>query len=210
VSGERVTRATHPQGTETTLVAPALDQRITRLPPGGRATVEGEIVYVADGEAVLRCEDEEHRLTPETGAFADGEIEAATQLELVRVRVRPDSKPTTPPVVRYADQEPESAGIGREFRLLAGCTAATQFVGVVPPGRAPMHSHPYDEVAYIVDGEGVLHWEDGTSVPVRRGSCIHFPRLVTHSLENVGQAPLRVMGVFHPAGSPASRAYEEG
>ena len=54
-------------------------------------------------------------------------------------------------------------------------------------------------------GAGAVHWEDGTSVAVARGSCIHFPRLVSHSLENRGSSPLRVMGVFHPAGSPAAR-----
>jgi mannose-6-phosphate isomerase-like protein (cupin superfamily) len=71
-----------------------------------------------------------------------------------------------------------------------------------------MHNHPYDELAYVVEGEGVLHWEDGTSMPVAAGSCIYFPRLVFHSLENVGDPPIRIMGVFHPAGSPADRVAE--
>ena len=66
-----------------------------------------------------------------------------------------------------------------------------------------MHNHPYDEVVYVVEGEGVLHWEDGTDVPVRAGSCIFFPRLVFHSLENTGTTELRIMGVIRPADSPA-------
>ena len=34
---------------------------------------------------------------------------------------------------------------------------ATQFVGEIPPGRAPEHSHPYDEVVLILHGHGVAH-----------------------------------------------------
>jgi uncharacterized cupin superfamily protein len=50
----------------------------------------------------------------------------------------------------------------RRFRVLfgpgTGCTAATQCVGEIPPGRAPEHSHhPYDEVVAILEGAGVLH-----------------------------------------------------
>jgi mannose-6-phosphate isomerase-like protein (cupin superfamily) len=85
----------------------------------------------------------------------------------------------------------------------------TQFVGTIPPGRAGMHSHTYDEVVYVLEGEGVLHIDGGGSTPIARGSCIHLPPLLEHSLENVGQAPLRVLGVFHPSGDPASRATED-
>ena len=41
----------------------------------------------------------------------------------------------------------------------AGAAAAprsTQFIGLVPPGRAPDHFHTYDEVIYVLDGEGTL------------------------------------------------------
>jgi mannose-6-phosphate isomerase-like protein (cupin superfamily) len=117
--------------------------------------------------------------------------------------------PDRPVTAALDDQAAEDAGIGRHFRLLVGpahgCQSATQFVGYVPPGRAKMHNHPYDEVALIVEGTGVLHWHDGGSEPVERGSCISFPRLVFHSLENVGDRPIRIMGVFTPAGSPADR-----
>jgi quercetin dioxygenase-like cupin family protein len=83
----------------------------------------------------------------------------------------------------------------------------TQFYGVIAPGRAPDHSHVYDEVIYVLEGEGVLHG-DGVDKPVSAGSCIHLPPLFVHSLENSGDAPMRIVAVFHPAGDPASRAYE--
>ena len=60
----------------------------------------------------------------------------------------------------------------------------------------------------MLEGEGVLHTEDGRDEPVSPGSCIHLPPLLVHSLENSGDSPMRIVAVFHPAGDPASREYE--
>jgi quercetin dioxygenase-like cupin family protein len=96
----------------------------------------------------------------------------------------------------------------RRFRVLFGpghgCSAATQFVGEIPPGRAPEHSHPYDEMVLVLEGEGVLHAGAGDR-PLVPGSCVHLPPGEPHCLENTGRATLRVLGVFHPGGSPASK-----
>ena len=78
-------------------------------------------------------------------------------------------------------------------------------LGIIDPSRAPDHGHVYDEVIYVVEGEGTLHL-DGTDTPIGPGSCIHLPPLVEHCLENHGPGPMRVLGVFHPAGDPAGRA----
>ena len=208
-------------GCATTLRTPVLEQLVKSVAPSRRLvrTVQdrSEVVFVTAGTGLLRLEGAEHPLTPETAAFVpareDAELEASADeaLELLVVRTPGDERadPARPTTVSLAEREAEDAGIGREFRLLVGpehgLRSATQFVGYVPPGRARMHNHPYDEVAYVLEGEGVVHWRDGESVPVERGSCIHFPRLVFHSLENVGDRPIRIMGVFHPAGSPADR-----
>jgi mannose-6-phosphate isomerase-like protein (cupin superfamily) len=113
--------------------------------------------------------------------------------------------------VRHADRPAQPASPNREFRLLVhedtGCPDLTQFVGVIPPGKAGFHSHTYDEVVYVIEGEGVLHI-DGTETPIGRGSCIHLPPLEEHCLENTGSGPMRVLGVFHPSGDPASRAFD--
>jgi mannose-6-phosphate isomerase-like protein (cupin superfamily) len=113
--------------------------------------------------------------------------------------------------VRVADQPILPAGKDREFRFVinpeAGCQDVTQFVGMIPPGRAPTHHHLYDEVIYVLDGSGVLHLEGQSDVPISTGSCIHLPPPVQHCLENTGDRPLHVLGVFHPAGS-AAEAYE--
>jgi quercetin dioxygenase-like cupin family protein len=108
-------------------------------------------------------------------------------------------------------QPPLEAGADREFRYVVnqdvGCLDVTQSVGVIPPGRAPTHSHSYDEIVYIIDGEGILHL-GGQERVIGPGSAMHLPPLVEHCLENTGKGSMRVLGVFHPSGDPASRAYE--
>ena len=103
--------------------------------------------------------------------------------------------------MRYADQPTLPASGDREFRYLVtdevGCRDATQFYGVIAPGRAPDHSHVYDEVIYVLEGEGVLH-SDGEDRPVSAGSCIHLPPFFVHSLENSGDTPMRIVATFHP------------
>ncbi|MGH3157290.1 MAG: cupin domain-containing protein [Streptosporangiaceae bacterium] len=96
----------------------------------------------------------------------------------------------------------------RRFRLLfgpgRGCEAATQFVGEIPPGRAPVHMHIYDEVVLILAGKGVAH-VGAEERPLTPGSCLHLAPGTPHCLENTGRDTLRVLGVFHPGGSPAAK-----
>lgn len=200
-----------------------LEQRILRFAPG-RSTQRGgeireEVLFVISGAGALVLGGTAYPLEPETGAFvAPGEryeIDNPGPDDLVVVSVlalEPNGEGRTEPrraVVRLADQTPHPAGKDREFRYVvnqeAGCRTVTQFVGSIPPGRAKWHYHEYEEVAFILGGEGVLHI-GGQELPVTAGSCIHFPRLEPHILENVGGGPLRVLGVFHPAGDP-SMAY---
>src|SRR2546426_631929 len=117
-------------------------------------------------------------------------------------------------VIRFAPgrSKPRTLDSAQQVRYLAdeevGSHDATQFLGVIDPSRAPAHGHVYDEVIYVVEGEGTLHL-DGQSTPIAAGSCIHLPPQIAHCLENHGPGPMRVLGVFHPAGDPAGRAFEE-
>jgi mannose-6-phosphate isomerase-like protein (cupin superfamily) len=201
----------------------ALEQRVIRFAPGrSRARGGGrreELLFAVSGSATLHLGASEHLLEPETGVFVPPgeryEIENEGPDELVLVSVlalEPEDgaeERPQPGAVRLAEQPAHPAGKDREFRYVAneevGCRTVTQFVGSIPPGRAKPHYHTYEEVAYILAGEGVLHMGGETS-NVRAGSCIHFPAREPHILENVGSKTLRVLGVFHPAGDP-SMAY---
>ena len=201
-----------------------LEQRVIRFGAGRSQPQKLEglqgILYVVAGRATLHADGETHELEPEAGAYLrPGEhfvIDNPGPEELVAVLVTtwpPDGMLAVPNprVVRYGERPTLPAGKDREFRYLVhrdtGSPDVTQFIGTIPPGRAPTHSHVYDEVIYVLAGEGTVHVE-GRTFPIYAGTCMHLPPLVEHALENGGDTPMRVLGVFHPSGSPASKAYE--
>jgi len=205
--------------------AEQLLQRVMRFGQGrSRSRVaeeRDEIGYVVSGSGRLTLDAESHQLEPDMGFYVRAgesyEIDNTGGSDLVVVSVtapEPSGElPYTRKVtVRVADQPVLPAGKDREFRFVinpdAGCADVTQFVGMIPPGRAPTHYHLYDEVIYVLDGEGVLHIDGQPDTPIEAGTCIYLPPPTQHCLENTGPIPLRVLGVFHPAGS-ASEAYED-
>jgi mannose-6-phosphate isomerase-like protein (cupin superfamily) len=199
-----------------------LEQRVLRFAPGRSLERSNddrqEVLYVARGRGTLHLEGREYELEPESGVFiAPGEtytVDDAGPGELLVISVTaPESElgvgANRRVLVRYAEQPALPASPNREFRYLvnqdAGCLDMTQFVGVIPPSRAPLHSHTYDEVVFILEGDGVYHIGED-EIPMGPGTCIHLPPLVLHCLENTGTTDMRVLGVFHPSGDPASRA----
>lgn len=121
------------------------------------------------------------------------------------VRAPHDTRPFR--TVRESDREVIPTG-DRTFRLLVnqdlGAGRVTQFIGVIPHGRAPMHHHSYEEAIYIIEGEGRVWTKEGNA-HIRSGSSIYLPRGVSHCIENTGASNIRLLGVFHPSGSPAVR-----
>ena len=111
------------------------------------------------------------------------------------------------PVVRLSERRSLTTG-DRWYRVLVdheiGSEQVTQFVGSIPPGRAPDHFHEYEEVLFILRGNGRM-WAGETSTAIGPGSCINLPRRQVHCVENLGPGELRLLGVFYPAGSPAVR-----
>jgi mannose-6-phosphate isomerase-like protein (cupin superfamily) len=201
-----------------------LEQRVTRYAPG-RSLPRGdaerdEILYAVSGSGTLELDGDSHDLQPESGAYVRaGETYVVDnpgpdELLIVSTTVPVEHayRPPREVIVRFADRPELRADAKRTFRYLvnqdAGCMDATQFVGIVEPCRAPDHSHTYDEVGYIVAGEGFAHI-GGESVPLRPGSCFHLPPEQVHCIENTGPGVMRILGVFHPSGDPASRAYED-
>jgi mannose-6-phosphate isomerase-like protein (cupin superfamily) len=200
-----------------------LEQRVLGFAPG-RSLPRGEegrdeILYVVAGAGTLRLDGGEHELEPETGVYVrSGETWAVenpgpAELRLVSVTVPAQrSNGERRVTVRFDDQRELRADAKRSFRYLvnqeAGCADATQFVGLVQPYRAPDHAHSYDELGYIVEGRGYAHIE-GESLPLGPGSTFHLPPEQVHCIENVGPGVMRILGVFHPSGDPASRTYDE-
>jgi len=215
------TGASHKLLLDTGTNGPGLVRRLVTVPPGGRFTgtagAAGELWFVLEGSARLEVDgtagpelgqDRGLWMPPgaayELAAAGTGEL----RLDIVTLPAAgqaPDSP--TPLVQDLAACDVETTG-DRKFRVLfgpgRGCSVATQFVGEIPPGRAPEHSHPYDEVVLILAGEGVARI-GGSQHALAPGTCLHLPPGLAHCLENTGAAILRVLGVFHPADSPAAK-----
>lgn len=110
-------------------------------------------------------------------------------------------------MIRLADRRAAPTA-DRWYRVLVdhevGSEQVTQFVGSIPPGRAPDHFHEYEEVLFILRGTGRM-WAAETNTSIGPGSCIYLPKGQVHCVENTGEGELRLLGVFYPAGSPSVR-----
>src|SRR2546426_473082 len=202
-----------------------LEQRLIRFAAGRSAerTLAGqqEVLYIVDGRGRLDLDGRTHELEPNMGVYlAAGETYAVENngpqdlhvLSVLASEDRAEAGGERKVTVRFDDQPELEASIERSFRYLvnedAGCFDVTQFMGIVQPSKAPFHSHTYDEVGYIVAGEGIAH-VGGRSFPLRPGSCFHLPPNEVHCIENAGDGPMHILGVFHPSGSPANRLAHE-
>jgi mannose-6-phosphate isomerase-like protein (cupin superfamily) len=200
--------------------------RLLRAEPGARAARDTdaahELLFVLSGRGRLIAADGEHDLEPETGALLrEGERyelanDGPEDLLIVAVALHeplPGEAAARTRLSRLADQAAQSATGERQFRIVFdpgnGCPSATQFVGYIPVGAAPPHYHLYDEVIYVLEGDGVMHM-NAEQTPLRAGSCIHLPARTVHTLANSGPGIMRVLGVFRPAGSPAAAFYPDG
>jgi quercetin dioxygenase-like cupin family protein len=197
-------------------------QRVLRFSPGrsrGRLeTASDEVLYVLSGVGRVTLDGSSHRVGAGSGAFvAAGTpwlLDADEEMVVLSVLVHdPEPASGRHAVVQIAADETHAATAGRQFALgigpAVGCDTVTQFVGFIPPGRAPDHFHRYDEVVYVLAGRGSLHIGGETS-ELRPGACVHLPARLVHSLENEGDGEMLVLGVFRPAGSPAEAYYPDG
>jgi mannose-6-phosphate isomerase-like protein (cupin superfamily) len=170
-----------------------------------------ELVFVLSGTGNAVIAGDERALRPGISLSipAGTSWTASGDARAISVLVHDPDPSDGPAVVDCDEVEKGTATAGRQFVLGAPCASATQFIGLIPAGRAPDHFHYYDEVIYVLEGEGYLD-VSGEQAPIRPGTCIHLPKTLVHSLANTGKGDMRVLGVFRPAGSPAEAYYPDG
>jgi len=207
--------------------AQAISLRVLEFGPGTSPVISDrasdEVIYVLEGECVVLIDDHAYEVGPETGVYVRPgqtmrvENPAADFVRFVSsqcpeetmdaVALNHTIKTDLPPIVKLSERRALPTA-DRWYRVLVddeiGSEQVTQFVGSIPPGRAPDHFHEYEEVLFILRGEGRM-WAGETNAPIGPGSCIYLPRRQVHCVENTGSGELRLLGVFYPAGSPAVR-----
>ena len=204
------------------------------LSPGLRNREADEVLYLledledegASNACTIFIDGVAHEVGPQTGVYlrpgqalvvlthGDGPIrfvsvqcpeEALAGTIVSALDQRAPSEVT--PIVKLSDRRALPTA-DRWYRVLVdhevGSEQVTQFVGSIPPGRAPDHFHEYEEVLFILRGQGRM-WAGETNTPIGPGSCVYLPRRQPHCVENTGEGELRLLGVFYPAGSPAVR-----
>ena len=204
-----------------------LVRRLVSVAPGSRfegaAASGGELWFVIAGSGRLDADGlRGTAVGPEAGVWVppgsvyrlDAGDDVPSLLDAVALPAAAPGEPGAPEagparVSQLRDCEVERTG-DRRFRVVLGpgrgCEAATQFVGEIPPGRAPEHSHPYDEMVLVLEGEGVAHVRGGGGDrALAPGTRLHLPPGQPHCLGNTGTGTLVVLGVFHPGGSPAQK-----
>ena len=170
------------------LAGDAVSLRVTRGPASLRSETEDEVLY---------------DLARDTGIYVPAGAAFTLAPDTTYISVRcPSSGGEAVQVVSLTDRPLQRTG-DRWYRELIEAEV-TQFVGIIPPGRAPDHFHLYEEVICILDGSGFM-WAGDSKTPISRGSCIYLPIRQRHCVENSGPGDLRLVGVFYPAGSPAVR-----
>jgi len=212
-----------------------LVQRVFRFDVGTTPELKNEtseeVMFVVSGSGEAVVGGQSHMLTPSTGLLAPPGVPyffcnpGPYPLELVSVlSPQPDRPASVPPspkawevgprgvTVHESQEAPLPAGDDRYFKLMIdprhGSKYVTQFIGFIEKSRAPFHTHTYEEVIYVLGGEGMVHIED-RDYPIRAGSSIYLPPGARHCLENGGGETLRLLGVFCPAGSPADNKIVE-
>lgn len=199
------------------------------LSPGLRNADCDEVLYVLEGSGIAYLDGhafevgqdvglhvrpgvslalENHGTRPVTLASARCPDDGTPAIfEAARTRPPEGASPPSDMVSRLADRPAEPASDGRSYQVVIDASGSgapvTQFVGAIPPGRAPDHFHEYEEVLVVLEGHGRA-WLGGENTPIAPGSCVFLPPRQVHCVENLGVEPLRLLGVFYPSGSPAA------
>jgi len=210
--------------------ANAISLRILEFGPGTSPVLRNrecdEVIYVLDGRCTVVIDGNDYQVEPETGVylrpgqmlsvensgndvarFVSSQCPEETFAAFIDLQQPESAREQSNPIVRLADRRALPTA-DRWYRVLVddeiGSEQVTQFVGSIPPGRAPDHFHEYEEVLFILRGKGRM-WAGETNTPISPGSCIYLPRRQSHCVENTGDGELRLLGIFYPAGSPAVR-----
>ena len=77
-----------------------------------------------------------------------------------------------------------------------GREAVVAHVEIAPGARAGRHTHPGDEISYIIEGEGELLIEGQPPRKIKAGDGFVVPAGAKHDAHNTGTRPLKLAGVY--------------
>ena len=89
-----------------------------------------------------------------------------------------------------------------------GREAVIARVEIAPGAYAGRHTHPGEEISYILEGQGEILVEGQPALNVKPGDSFIIPSGAKHDAHNTGVQPLRLVGVYivdknQPLATPA-------
>lgn len=92
---------------------------------------------------------------------------------------------------------------------IPGREAVVARVEIAPGGVAGWHTHPGDEISYVMDGAAVLMVAGQPPRQIAAGEAFVIPAGVVHSAKNEGASAIKLVGVYvvekgQPLATPAS------
>jgi len=98
--------------------------------------------------------------------------------------------------------------VGRADVSVPGREAVVARVEVAPGAKAGRHTHPGDEISYVIEGEATLLIDGQAPRTVKAGESFVIPAGVVHDAHNDSAAPIKLVGVYvvekgKPLASPA-------
>jgi len=77
-----------------------------------------------------------------------------------------------------------------------GREAVVARVEIDPGAAAGRHSHPGDEISYVLEGEGELRIDGEDPRRVKAGDAFVIPANTVHDALNTGSVPMKLVGVY--------------
>jgi len=96
--------------------------------------------------------------------------------------------PQKPAIQRTVVERADVSVPGRE--------AVIARIEIAPGGRAGRHTHPGDEISYVVEGQGEILIEGRPPRNVKAGDGFVIPGGSKHDAHNTGASPLKMIGVY--------------
>ena len=98
--------------------------------------------------------------------------------------------------------------VGKADVSVPGREAVVARVEVAPGAKAGRHTHPGDEISYVIEGEATLLVDGQPPRQVKAGESFVIPAGTVHDAHNNGSTPIKLVGVYvvekgKPLASPA-------
>lgn len=99
--------------------------------------------------------------------------------------------------------------VGRADVSVPGREAVVARVEVAPGAKAGRHTHPGDEISYVLEGESTLIIDGQPPRIVKAGESFVIPAGTIHDAHNNTDKPVKLLGVYvvekgKPLATPAS------